>query len=136
MSDVWVLQTNKAGNSYRDNLNKYRFLIIFDKLPIRWTCSMILPQLWHMKYNLKHVYSERSNRKHLEAHHHGKVMSVSLWGIWSVASETYMSMVALKRDLFRYFEVCYLINHVGYMNVICECLSLHYLFIWMDSVNF
>ena len=42
---IWVLQTNKAVNSYRENLNKYRFLIIFDKLPIRWTCSRILPQL-------------------------------------------------------------------------------------------
>ena len=82
------------------------------------------------------MYSERSNRTYLEAHHHGKVIYLSLPGIWSVASETYMSMVALKRDLYRYFEICYIINHVGYMNVICEYLSLHYLFIWMDSVNF
>jgi len=45
MSDVLVLQTNKAVNRYRNNLNKYQFLIIFKKLPIRWTCSKILPQL-------------------------------------------------------------------------------------------
>ena len=88
------------------------------------------------------MYSERSNRKHLEAHHHGKVMSVSLSGIWSVASETYMSMVAIKRDLYRYFEVCYLINHVGYMNGLSEFFNFYIcnyffylLLIWMESVN-
>ena len=70
------------------------------------------------------MYSEKSNRKHLEAHHHGKVMSVSLSGIWSVASETYMFMVALKRDLYRYFEVCYLINHVGYASLSPESINI------------
>jgi hypothetical protein len=63
------------------------------------------------------VYSERINRKHFEAHHHGKIMSVSLPGIWSVASETYMSMVAWKSYLYRYSEVCYLINHLGYASL-------------------
>ena len=70
------------------------------------------------------MYSERSNREHLEVHHHGKVMSVSLSGIWSVASETYMSMVALKRDWYRYFEVCYWFNHVGYASLSPESINI------------
>jgi hypothetical protein len=70
------------------------------------------------------VYSERSNRKHLEAYDCGKVMSVSLSGIWSVASETYMFMVALRRDLYRYFAVCYLLNHVGYASLSHESINI------------
>jgi hypothetical protein len=60
------------------------------------------------------VYSERSNIKHLEEHHHSKVMSVLLSGTWSVASDTCMFMVAWTSDLYRYFDVCYPIYHVGY----------------------
>ena len=70
------------------------------------------------------MYCERSNRKHLEAYDCGKVMSVSLSGIWSVASETYMFMVALRRDLYRYFAVCYLLNHVGYASLSHESINI------------
>ena len=70
------------------------------------------------------MYSERSNRKHLEAHDRGKVISVSLSGIWSVTSETYMFMVALKRDLYRYFAICYLLNHVGYASLSHESINI------------
>ena len=45
ISDRWVLQTNKAFNGHRDHLNKYRFMIIFDKSSTRWTCSKISYQL-------------------------------------------------------------------------------------------
>ena len=51
-------------------------------------------------------------------------MSISLSGIWSVASETYMSMVAWNSDLYRYFEVCYPINHVGYASLSPESINI------------
>jgi hypothetical protein len=41
----WVLQTNKAFNGHRDHLNKYRFMLIFDKFSIRWAYSKISYQL-------------------------------------------------------------------------------------------
>jgi len=34
-----MLQTSKAFDRHRDTLNKYRFMLIFDKFLIKWTCS-------------------------------------------------------------------------------------------------